>query len=384
MVTRHRAGRRSLRRRVPLPETLKRGGTGAPAGPRSARVGRSGLTYRAGKLVALIEPDSRPKFAANRPHGSARVPQDLAWKSVLKRLIQVGSVDFVRIRNWLSRSPFGFGVAKENSMSGMRFGVWGGVGLSVTSWLVACGGGGAPASQNAMPNMSIGGASGASPAIGSGAGGVSSVAGASASAGTGTGGKNPVADTPCKDTLSDPAHCGSCATSCAVGQVCDLGVCKAPVTSCTAPQVVCNGVCADLTSTAHCGSCSNACASGQSCSGGACGCPGAQTACNGACVDTMTSLDHCGGCNKPCGSGALCATGVCACPTGQLLCGTVCVDVKQSEANCGGCGQCVSQRADVFRRRVRERCGLGRLHRRSRTRHHSEGDRRLPIGEGAP
>jgi hypothetical protein len=103
--------------------------------------------------------------------------------------------------------------------------------------------------------------------------------GSNASAG-GVSGAGSVAVRPCNDTQPDPAHCGSCSTACAQGQVCDRGTRKAPVTSCTAPQVACTGVCADLTSTAHCGSCEQVCVSGQTCSAGSCVCPGAQTACN--------------------------------------------------------------------------------------------------------
>ena len=228
-------------------------------------------------------------------------------------------------------------------MSGMRLGLWGLVGLVVSVGAVACVTGGAPSDSGgpaANSNTSVAGASGANGASGAGstvahAGNAGSVgnAGALGSAGTGA-----VATAPCTDTMSDPAHCGSCSTACAQGQVCDLGLCKAPVTSCASPQVVCNGVCADLTSTAHCGACDNACVSGQSCSAGACVCPGVQTACNGACVDTKTNNDDCGGCNMPCGTGQTCAAGVCGCPAGQTLCSGVCVDVKQSEANCGACG----------------------------------------------
>ena len=210
-------------------------------------------------------------------------------------------------------------------MSDMRLGQWALVGLSVMLGTVACVDGSISPGQGAAANMSVGGVSGVGNTVGAGNG-----AGAS---GMGT-----VADGSCKDTLSDPAHCGSCTTACAQGQICDQGVCKAPVANCTAPQVSCNGVCADLTTSAHCGTCETACVNGQSCTAGECVCPGAQTACSGACVDTQTSNDHCGGCSKPCATGAVCTGGVCGCAVGQTQCNGTCIDLTSSAANCGACG----------------------------------------------
>ncbi|HYQ00502.1 MAG TPA: hypothetical protein VER96_17615 [Polyangiaceae bacterium] len=210
-------------------------------------------------------------------------------------------------------------------MSDMRLGPWAFLAVGVMAGVVACVDGSAPPSQGMASNTSDGNAAGA------GTSATGQVGGASGAASVATG--------PCKDTQSDPSHCGSCSIACSQGQVCDQGMCKAPATSCTAPQVLCNGVCADLTTTAHCGACDKACASGQSCSGGMCMCPGTQMACNGACVDTQTSLEHCGGCSKPCSTGAVCNAGVCGCAMGQQLCNDVCVDLKQSETNCGACGK---------------------------------------------
>jgi len=206
-------------------------------------------------------------------------------------------------------------------MSELRLGAWAVLAMGIVASVVGCVDGSAPSSHGVASNTTDGSA------------------GAAGGHMIGGGGGGSVADGSCKDTLSDPAHCGSCTTACAQGQICDQGKCKAPATSCTAPQVVCNGVCVDLTTTAHCGSCEQACASGQSCTGGSCVCPGAQMACNGACVDTQTSLEHCGGCSKPCATGAVCTAGVCGCATGQQLCNNVCVDLQQSASNCGACGK---------------------------------------------
>jgi hypothetical protein len=210
-------------------------------------------------------------------------------------------------------------------MSDLRLGQWALVMLSVMLGAAACVDGSLPSGQGTAASTSVSGVSGTGNTVGAGSG-------------AGATGVGAVADGSCKDTQTDPAHCGSCTTACTGGQICDQGVCKAPVANCALPQVSCNGVCADLTSSAHCGTCENGCVTGQSCSAGACVCPGAQTACNGACVDTQTSPDHCGGCSKPCATGAACTAGVCGCAAGQTQCNGACIDSTSSDANCGACG----------------------------------------------
>ena len=177
------------------------------------------------------------------------------------------------------------------------------------------------------------------PGVSGGVGGVLGAGNGAGVAGTSVMDMGTVADGSCRDTQSDPAHCGSCTHACATGQICALGVCQVASTACTAPQTLCSGACVDLTGTADCGACGNACATGQSCSAGVCQCPGAQLACNGACTDTQTSNDNCGACNQPCATGATCSAGKCGCPQGQELCSGVCADLQQSDANCGACGQ---------------------------------------------
>jgi len=200
-------------------------------------------------------------------------------------------------------------------MSQNRVVVWAFLALSSAALAIACVDGSAPSSAGPAEGMSP------------------------PNAGSSNAGSGAVAVGPCLDTQSDPAHCGSCTTACAQGQICAQGVCKAPVTSCTAPQTLCSGACVDLTSTGHCGSCGNACVTGQTCTAGACQCPGSQTACNGACTDTQTNNDNCGACNQACATGATCVAGQCGCATGQTQCSGVCVDVQRSDANCGACGQ---------------------------------------------
>jgi len=202
-------------------------------------------------------------------------------------------------------------------MSEMRLGPWAIVWLGVMSSTVACVDGTVAQNQGSA----------------AGAGGTGN--GFTATGGSGAGTGPSVGSVSGAGNVSD----GSCSVACAQGQVCSQGVCKAPVSNCTAPQVPCSGECVDLTSTAHCGTCEQACVTGQSCSAGACVCPGAQLACNGACVDTQSSVEHCGGCSKPCATGAVCNAGVCGCAVGQERCNDVCIDLKQSDANCGSCGK---------------------------------------------
>ena len=209
--------------------------------------------------------------------------------------------------------------------------LWTMIGLCVVGTVSACVDGSVPQSTNGAANV---------PSL-AGSGTVLGASGSSGSSGS-SGANGVVADGACKDTQSDPAHCGSCTNACTQGQVCAQGLCKTANVSCSAPQVACNGQCADLTTTAHCGSCEKACAVGQSCNNGACQCPGAELACNGVCTDTETSNDHCGGCSQPCATGATCSGGKCGCPMGQMTCSGVCVDVAQNDANCGACGNTCS------------------------------------------
>src|SRR3982750_2674029 len=104
-------------------------------------------------------------------------------------------------------------------MSSLRLWGWGLIGLGGAAVVLACADGAAPSNRNMAPNNS----------------GLSGASGTGNLAGAGTGGTGAVVVTPCLNTMTDPAHCGSCSNACAQGQVCDQGVCKAPVASCTAP-----------------------------------------------------------------------------------------------------------------------------------------------------
>ena len=69
--------------------------------------------------------------------------------------------------------------------------------------------------------------------------------------------------------------------------------------ACGPGQEICDGVCVDTrVSTAHCGSCGSSCAAGEVCSAGSCAasCGTGLTECGGACVDTDTDPAYCGDC----------------------------------------------------------------------------------------
>jgi hypothetical protein len=87
------------------------------------------------------------------------------------------------------------------------------------------------------------------------------------------------------DLMTDPAHCGSCGTSCALGESCCAGTCVnrasnpnhcgtcGHVCSAGTQPSCCSGTCVDLVSDAHCGTCARACgpASGSGGGGGLAG-----------------------------------------------------------------------------------------------------------------
>jgi len=147
----------------------------------------------------------------------------------------------------------------------------------------------------------------------------------------------------CADLQSDVDHCGTCGSSCGLGEVCLLGTCD----SCT-PQTLYRdddgdgwGQCDDAVQTcsaagaytaSQCGDCDDAqsdinpdaaeaCGDGvdNNCNGftdcADLGCPGGGSAsltyCNGSCVDTESDIDHCSTCGAACAGGSQCADPVC-------------------------------------------------------------------------
>ncbi|MBV9948210.1 MAG: hypothetical protein JOZ69_15265, partial [Myxococcales bacterium] len=161
---------------------------------------------------------------------------------------------------------------------------------------------------------------------------------------------NGAAQDGCETNITQPAHCGSCTTSCAADG--GASVCSGSSTSyacasgcpSTAPSQ-CSGSCVDLTSNAsHCGACTTACTTNvahaqASCTASACGftCNSGFNLCSGACVDYRTDANNCGVCGAACGAGQVCSAGKCVCGTGLTSCGGVCVNEQTDNANCGAC-----------------------------------------------
>ncbi len=116
----------------------------------------------------------------------------------------------------------------------------------------------------------------------------------------------------CRDTNTDPAHCGSCGHSCLEGQLCQGGNC---IEDCGDVLTLCGQTCVDLqTDSKHCGRCLAPCQEGRACLNGACStqCATGLTLCGEtACVDTNTNPSHCGQCFMVCGQNEICNTGQC-------------------------------------------------------------------------
>jgi hypothetical protein len=108
----------------------------------------------------------------------------------------------------------------------------------------------------------------------------------------------------CFDKLSDPNHCGDCATRCNTGETCQNGVCVT-------------------------GGCPIACFNGNECVGSMCVCNGGPASCSGTthccpagCVELSSDHDNCGVCGRKCKDNEYCCDGNCRAP---------------SDLDCGGC-----------------------------------------------
>jgi len=229
-------------------------------------------------------------------------------------------------------------------------------------WVIACGGtvtssgdsrdgGGAGGSSTGGSSGSSGfsgsggssgksGSSGSSAFGGSGGIGGSATGGSAGSSTGGVGGLNPGPCQPwetacqiwgCMDLETNIFACGSCTTSCVVGEWCIGGRCV-PQT-CTAAQTYCSGYgCVDLsTDRSNCGACNRYCEGWSTCVGGVCRCDPPAGECAGVCDDLLTSTTNCGACGAYCGPmitssdwSYSCDAGVCRCVNGAMACGAFC------------------------------------------------------------
>jgi hypothetical protein len=162
-------------------------------------------------------------------------------------------------------------------------------------------------------------------------------------------------DDGCEADLSQPAHCGSCSTTCTATKPVCAGApgtgfaCSSGCPSNT--PTVCSGSCVDLTSNAqHCHDCTNACPSvtnGQpACNASACGftCNSGYHSCNGGCF-ADSDVAHCGAacstCSAPANGSPTCAGGACtfSCNANYSPCGNTCQNLATDPNNCGLCGK---------------------------------------------
>ncbi len=187
----------------------------------------------------------------------------------------------------------------------------------------------------------------------------------------------------CGATAGCGADAGSAGTVCPSGHVCTtgplgVGTCA---TTCAAGQVNCGGTCIDPTSdrdncgaTGDCVTTANdtansagvTCGTGQVCTKGSQGtgvcavsCLAGQVECGGTCIDPLIDPRYCGavgsckadgnttggvadGPGSSCPDGQLCSKGACVpnCPVGQIDCGGRCVDPQTDNAYCGASGAC--------------------------------------------
>ncbi len=132
------------------------------------------------------------------------------------------------------------------------------------------------------------------------------------------------------DTVSTPAHCGTCGNVCPAGGPNQLATCASSVcgTSCAAGFADCNAITTDgcetptATDPMHCGTCATVCPGGSNatpgCAAGVCTMTCAanfgdcdHVAANGCEVDLRASDQNCGACGTRCPGMRVCIAGVC-------------------------------------------------------------------------
>ncbi len=129
----------------------------------------------------------------------------------------------------------------------------------------------------------------------------------------------------CETVVSNNINnCGACGNRCAfanataacVSGTCEIGACASGWANCDSNTA--NGCEANVASnTLSCGTCGTTCTVGQACapSGttGACvqSCPSGTTFCSGGCVNLINNRDHCGACGNRCAAGRDCVNRMC-------------------------------------------------------------------------
>lgn len=149
----------------------------------------------------------------------------------------------------------------------------------------------------------------------------------------------------CESRLSvDVQNCGACGQTCGSGAVCDGGQCR---TACQSGLSDCGGSCVDLQSRVqHCGACGAVCDGGNVCNGAgscdvSCQAGSGFVHCSGDCVALARDVRNCGACNQGCAPGLVCdGTSVCAlsCQPGLTDCGGSCYNLLGYRRHCGACG----------------------------------------------
>jgi hypothetical protein len=112
----------------------------------------------------------------------------------------------------------------------------------------------------------------------------------------------------CTHPQTDPNNCGSCGSICLPPWICENGIC-----GCGPDGVDCGGgSCVDLKrDPAHCGSCMTTCPD-DNCVEGICAtmCRGL-TNCQNRCTDTSVDASNCGRCGNVCAAGLSCRASTC-------------------------------------------------------------------------
>ena len=146
----------------------------------------------------------------------------------------------------------------------------------------------------------------------------------------------------CVNTQADPRYCGDCETSCAIGDVCDLGTCM-NLGDCRTNGTGCSGFtyCDETT-----GDCLPGCTAGEQCTGdnevcnldtNTCVCDLGFEACALSCVDTQIDPAFCGNCITSCPTGDVCQAGMCLDLGDCRTNGVVCVGFTYCDAATGDC-----------------------------------------------